>query len=686
MNPIKIAAVSVNQTPMDWEGNLARLKTAITEAWEGGAQFIVTPEMSVTGYGCEDFHNSPDLQATAWEQVLELCQERACDYAVVLVGFPLRYRNVDFNAVAVIYHQEVKGIVCKQNLANDGVHYEDRWFHPWEPGVRDVWTSPEGRPIPIGDLLFNAGGIRFGIEICEDAWVAHRPGPSMSQRGADFIFNPSASHFAFGKAATREDFVREGSRACNCTYVYANLVGNESGRTIFDGGNIIASLGTVLSRGNRFFYPDHDITTAVVDVDHTRTKQAWTASVKPQIGPDPLELKITDCVPPPHREVEGRRSKYEPPTQPCTTPFDTDKVSEFEQAEALGLWDYMRKSYSRGFVISASGGADSSACIELANDALTRATFALGPKGVVKRVPYMTELREYVETASPGVPAFLAMFMKKMLHCAYQGSDNSSETTLNAARALTESVGGTFYDWSISSLVAGYTEIAQTAIGRELTWERDDITLQNIQARVRAPSIWMLANITGGVLLVTSNRSEGAVGYTTMDGDTSGGLAPLAGIDKAFLRYWLRTREDRSTERKEALHLVNAQQPTAELRPGEEGQTDEDDLMPFPVLDAIEKSAIRDKRMPCGTYEVMLLAFPEVDSEDLYRYVKLFYQLWARNQWKRERFACSFHLDDENLDPKSWCRFPVLSAGFRHELDRLYNTYQPTALGIRGMG
>ena len=76
-------------------------------------------------------------------------------------------------------------------------------------------------------------------------------------------------------------------------------------------------------------------------------------------------------------------------------------------------------------------------------------------------------------------------------------------------------------------------------LGRKLTWETDDLALQNIQARVRGPNVWLLANVKNALLLSTSNRSEAAVGYATMDGDTCGGLSPIAGIDKAFLLRWL---------------------------------------------------------------------------------------------------------------------------------------------------
>ncbi len=88
-------------------------------------------------------------------------------------------------------------------------------------------------------------------------------------------------------------------------------------------------------------------------------------------------------------------------------------------------------------------------------------------------------------------------------------------------------------------MVQGYQDLISRAIERPLSWERDDVALQNIQARARGPAIWMLANLDNALLLATSNRSEAAVGYATMDGDTCGGLSPIAGIDKAFLLGWL---------------------------------------------------------------------------------------------------------------------------------------------------
>ena len=183
----------------------------------------------------------------------------------------------------------------------------------------------------------------------------------------------------------------------------------------------------------------------------------------------------------------------------------------------------------------------------------------------------------------------------------------------------------------------------------------------------------MVANLRNALLLATSNRSEAAVGYATMDGDTCGGLSPIAGIDKAFLRCWLVWMEQEGILESgpiAELRLINVQTPTAELRPSKLHQTDENDLMPYPVLDAIERAAIRDKQSPLEVYLETRVHF-EYPRWQMALWVEKFFILWSRNQWKRERYAPSFHVDDENLDPKTWCRFPILSGGFSRELSAL---------------
>ena len=341
------------------------------------------------------------------------------------------------------------------------------------------------------------------------------------------------------------------------------------------------------------------------------------------------------------------------------------KEEEFARGVALGLFDYARKSRSRGFVVSASGGADSSAVACLVALACKLAAGELSPQAAADRFGLPGA------AGSGGGDAAVRRLVTATLSCVYQSTANSGPVTRAAARGLAEALGGVFHEFDVEPVVRAYERIVSDAIGRPLSWETDDIALQNIQARARAPGVWMLANITGGLLVSTSNRSEAAVGYATMDGDTAGGIAPIAGIDKAYLRRWLTWLEHEGPAGAgpvPALAAVNAQQPTAELRPQAAGQTDEADLMPYPILDAVERFAIRDRQTPLECWQRLRAEFPTHSPLELATWTERFFTLWSRNQWKRERYAPSFHLDDENLDPKTWCRFPILSGGFAREL------------------
>jgi NAD+ synthase (glutamine-hydrolysing) len=159
-----------------------------------------------------------------------------------------------------------------------------------------------------------------------------------------------------------------------------------------------------------------------------------------------------------------------------------------------------------------------------------------------------------------------------------------------------------------------------------------------------------------------------------MDGDTCGGLAPIAGIDKAYLRRWLAwlaTKGGEGLGPLPALQAVVSQRSTPELRPSAARQVSEEDLMPFDVLDVVERLAIRDKLPPVDVFMRLRRERPQDDPRQLGAWIERFFRLFATNQWKRERYAPSFHLDDENLDPKTWCRFPILSGGFARELAAL---------------
>ncbi len=609
MDPIKIAAVTLNQTPLDWTGNFERILSGIKEAKRLKAKLVCFPELTITGYGSEDLFLSYWFPKKALSQLSLLIPN--CIDITVIVGLPIRIMDKVFNTVAIIEDGILKGFVPKQFMAIDGVHYEFRWFTPWQANEL-IHFEFDGKPYPFGDQTFYINDVHYGFEICEDAWRGPiRPGYRLMEKKVDLIFNPSASHFAMGKAQERRDLVTNSSSIFDCYYCYVNLLGNESGRMIFDGEIMLAKSGELLVRNGLLSYQD---------------VQVLTFDLKPEIQ----EIAPISC-----------------------------KEQEFVQATSLALFDYLRKSTSQGFVLSLSGGADSSTIAILVSEMVKRGVAELGLANFLKKSGINLTI-----TSSEPVKEIIG----RLLTTAYQGTVNSTKDTLESAKFLAESIGATFYHWNIDEEIVSYTGKIEKAIGRKLTWEKDDITLQNIQSRSRAPIIWMLANLNNALLLATSNRSEGDVGYTTMDGDTSGSISPIAAVDKYFILHWLKWAEKNLDQ--PGLALVNSLQPSAELRPLERSQTDEKDLMPYSLILEIEKLAIRDRRSPQDVYSILLDEL-NLESLVLKGHIKKFFQLWSRNQWKRERLAPSFHLDEFNVDPKTWYRFPILSGGYAEELEQL---------------
>ncbi|OJW72902.1 NAD(+) synthase, partial [Spirosoma sp. 48-14] len=523
MKLLNVAAGALNQTPLHWEHNTQNIIDAIQAARAQQISLLCLPELCISGYGCEDAffaQNTVDQALTCLLDIVEHTQG-----ILVTVGLPIRYNNRIINAACLLGDRRILGFIGKQHLPNDGIHYEERWFQPWVPNQRAQIQVGQAT-YALGDWVFDVSGIRIGFEICQDAWIAGRPGRTLYKRGVDIILNPSASHFAFFKSEVRERLVVDASRAFGVSYIYTNLLGNEAGRVIYDGDAMVASNGVLLTSGPRLSYEDFVLVSAVVDVEATRLRQVQDRG---PIARDASEwvIKINFDFP----AIEPRTQKAE---LEAWERGGYLKEEEFSRAVALGLFDYLRKSRSQGYVLSLSGGADSSAIAALVFLMIRMAVENIGLDGVKKKLGYIQAIQD-CDTSEAIVGQLLTVM--------YQGTQNSSDDTFQSAKELADDIGARFLSIRIDDLVETYQGLIEEQWGRKLTWETDDIALQNIQARVRAPSIWMLANLSNALLLTTSNRSEAAVGYATMDGDTAGSISPITGIDKHFLRSWLRWLE-----------------------------------------------------------------------------------------------------------------------------------------------
>ncbi|MCB1050845.1 MAG: NAD(+) synthase [Acidobacteria bacterium] len=641
MAVLRLALASVNQTPLDWQGNDLRLRLAIRQARAEGAQVLCLPELAISGYGCEDFFFHPHVSKRSFEMVKAMADE--APEMVVLVGLPVFIDGKCYNALAVLNQGSIKALVLKSYLAREGIHYEPRWFTAW-PSGRKERRQLYDQEMTLGSYLFDVNGFVFGCEICEDAWVADDLRPCRLLRDAHMIFNASASHFSLGKDRIREEIVSGSSKRFPFGYAYANLVGNESGRAIYDGELLFARNGEVVQRSRALGLQEWN--TVCYDFEYEpRAVESIRLHVNSPV-PAPAQIK----------------------TQTKRVPADYDQA--FVESASLALWDYLRKSGTNGFVVSLSGGVDSSSVAVLVWAMATRVLKELTleqRKAAWPRFP----LWDQIETAE--------QLVGHLLVTAYQSTRNSGPVTAQAAEALAKALGARHYDWDVDFLVEGYKGLISRATGLEWDWKKHDITLQNIQARVRGPGVWMLANLENRLLLSTSNRSEVAVGYATMDGDTCGSLSPIAGVQKTYLRRWLVRMQQGAVKgypAVPALHFVNEQQPTAELRPTTQSQTDEGDLMPYLVLDILEKLMTSDHCDPQTAFNE-LMEHEVGSAEECLAWTRKFFRLFATSQWKRERYAPAFHLDDQNLDPKTWARFPILNGAFAVECAELKEVFKP---------
>jgi NAD+ synthase (glutamine-hydrolysing) len=648
MDLLRIAGASINQIPFDWEGNTQRIARLVNEAKDNGVQILCFPELCITGYSCEDMFSSVHTARMALKGLESI--RLLCTDITVIVGLPIYHRGSMYNCAAIIQNQRILGINAKKVLTREGVHYEPRWFRPWPFGRLDV-IQLLGHEVPFGDLSYRLGNLHLGIVICEEAWSSEGSAGDSVLSSCELVVNLSASHFALGKSKIRETLVADASRSFQAFYLYTNLVGLESGRIIYDGETLLGEFGKIARRAKRFQLNNGTLLIRDIDLDLARVAKLKGRSV--------LDNSLTSID---ERAIMGKPLKV--PRLDLTIiplayqglthdPYETPEV-EFLQAEKVGLYDYVRKSSTGGFMLSLSGGCDSSVVAVLGAHMIAEALKELGPEGLSSSLGW----------SPPSHPDDPRSWIREHICTVYQATAQSGDITRKAAYELAQSLGAEHLEINVQALASGYVERAQDAIGRALDWQGDDAALQNIQARTRAPMVWLLANIKNFLLLATSNRSEIAVGYATMDGDTAGGLAPIGGIDKFFLRRWLKWAErgcPYGLGPIQALAYVNNQEPTAELRPSALKQTDEADLMPYEILNSIEASFVRDKREPDSILDALHRQFPAYEMSALKTFLNRFYRLWGRNQWKRQRYAPCFHLDDYSLDPSTWCRYPILS-------------------------
>ena len=282
--------------------------------------------------------------------------------------------------------------------------------------------------------------------------------------------------------------------------MYANLLGNEAGRAIYDGDALIATGGKLVAAGPRFSFADHTLITATVDVDLTRSRHGWLSSFRPHVdvGPRRVRQRAAHAFP---ELAAGARSAASP------TAGKRRRRSRRRSSPARCRWrcsTTCARAGSQGFVVSLSGGADSGAVACLVSLAVRFAEQEIGLAHCASGSAMCAGIDGLRERDGPGRPT------RSPRSTRPRGT--ARQTTRAAARGVAEAVGRAPPGARRRRAGGGLRGLASRALGRELTWAEDDIALQNIQARARAPSVWLLANLDGRALALHQQPLRGRGG------------------------------------------------------------------------------------------------------------------------------------------------------------------------------
>ncbi len=385
--------------------------------------------------------------------------------------------------------------------------------------------------------VFTAGETTFAVNICEDIWYPTGPGTLQALAGAELVVTINASPYHAGKAHFREKMVATRAADDLVCLAFVNLVGGQD-ELVFDGASLVVNEhGEPVARGRQFA---EDFVVADLDLEAVfRARLHDSRRRKEKLRADATVSRVV------------LPALAPPAAAPPLLPRDVvplERVEEVYRALVLGTRDYVLKNGFKHVVVGLSGGIDSSLVAALAVEALGKENVT----GVTMPSPF-----------------------------------TSAGTRRDSGR-LAKNLGIEFLSIPITPVLKAYTRV----LAKAFKGLKEDVTEENLQARIRGNLLMALSNKFGWLVLTTGNKSEYSVGYTTLYGDMAGGFAVIKDVPK-MLVYEVARKANALAGREVIPASVFERAPSAELRPG---QTDQDTLPPYAALDAILEGYVEEDR------------------------------------------------------------------------------------------
>ncbi|MDD2597673.1 MAG: NAD(+) synthase [Kiritimatiellae bacterium] len=611
--------------------NVSSMLRCAEEAAAAGADVLVFPELSITGYTCADLFLHAALLDAAVQGLAEFLRWSVALSTLLVVGMPLRIDGLLFNCAVVCRAGRVFGIVPKAHLPNTRECYEQRWFASAGELACDS-LSLLGSEVPVGgDLLFYFDDLPecgVGVEICEDLWGAFPPSTSLALQGAKIICNLSASNALAGKAVDRQSLIRQHSARCVVAYIYSNAgVGESSTDLVFAGDALICENGKVLGEGERFAREERLL---VRDVDYQfldferRQNNVFQRSVS-CVAPGRKVL----CGTAGSREgVAGSGSilrQIDPhPFVPADEAQRDERCAEILAIQSSALATRLSHIGCRRVVLGLSGGIDSSLALLVAMEAFER--LGLDKAGI----------------RAITMPGF-----------------GTTERTLDNTRALAAGIGAQLEEINIEAACKQHL----ADIGHSGT--KHDIAYENTQARERTQILMDRANMLGAMVIGTGDLSELALGWCTYNGDHMSMYAVNSGVPKTLALHLIEwaARHRVGDQAAGALTDILSTPISPELLPldaeGESVQRTEDVIGPYELHDFFLYNFMRCGFPVAKIRALAAVAFKEVYApEVIERWLKLFMGRFFAQQFKRSCMPDGPKVGSVNLSPRGDWRMP----------------------------
>lgn len=492
---VKVAAAVPTVKVADVEYNVQQIESLIAQAEGRGIEIIVFPELSVTGYTCQDLFKEQVLLDRAESAILTLLDFTRKLDIISIVGVPIVINGLLYNCAAVIQGGSLLGIVPKTYLPNYAEFYEKRWFASAQDlNPSEIYFAGSQIAVSADPKLFvTSDGVKFGIEICEDVWAPIPPSNNLAVAGADIIFNLSASNEVLGKHAYLKSLLAQQSARTICGYVYASCGFGESTQDAVYGGNaLIFENGHQLVEGSRFSFQPQ-IQNCQVDVEKLRVERRQnTTFINAQRGAHATEII---CKPVAPRDFELQREINPHPFIPKAEDMQST-CEEILNIQVGGLAKRLYHINASKAVIGISGGLDST--LALLVTVKTFDKLGLDRKGIIGIT----------------MPGF-----------------GTTDRTHNNAVKLMETLGVTIREISIAKAVTQHF----ADIGHDINVH--DVTYENAQARERTQILMDVANKENAIVIGTGDLSELALGWATYNGDHMSMYGVNAGVPKTLIRY-----------------------------------------------------------------------------------------------------------------------------------------------------